>query len=136
MSEVPASLSAWLAKAEQDLAVAAALAEAPDPFWDIVVFHAQQAAEKFLKAFLVRNGQRPPKSHDLSKLLDLCCRFEPQLGAFMNDCEFLSPMAVVSRYPGHELVSPEADGTRGLDIARRVRTAVRALILPPDSPTP
>jgi HEPN domain-containing protein len=135
MSEAPASLSAWLAKADNDLAAADALSQAADPLWDIVVFHAQQAVEKFLKALLVRNGQRPPKIHDLRKLLSLCCRFEPQLNIFADDCEFLSPLAAISRYPGPELASPEADGARGLAVARSVRVAVREAVFRSSPPT-
>ena len=94
------------------------------------MFHAQQAVEKFFKALLVVNGKRPPKTHDLVKLLALAAEFAPKLDVFRADCEFLSPLAVVSRYPGYELASPEVDGKRGLDIARRVKSSVRPLITP------
>ena len=130
MTETPASVSAWLGKAEHDLAGAEKLAQGGDPYWDLVVFHAQQAVEKFFKALLVVNGERPPKTHDLVKLLDLAAEFAPQLDVFRADCEFLSPLALMSRYPGYDLASPETDGTRSLDIARRVKSAVRPLITP------
>ena len=128
MSETPASVSAWLGKAEHDLAAAEALADRDDPYWDIVVFHAQQAVEKYLKALLVLNGQRPPRVHDLPKLLTLAAKFAPQLASFVDDCEFLSPLAIVSRYPGYELDSPAEDGARSVAIARRVKATVRPLI--------
>jgi HEPN domain-containing protein len=131
MTAPPRSVSAWLAKADQDLAVAEQLAQLTDPYWDIVVFHAQQAVEKYLKALLIRHGSRPPKIHDLGKLLDIAQEHAPQLAVFRDDCNFLSPLAVVSRYPDYELMSPEADGTRGLEIARRVKAMVRPLIIPP-----
>ena len=39
----------WLAKAEDDLAVAAHLVDVGNPYLSAVGFHAQQASEKFLK---------------------------------------------------------------------------------------
>jgi HEPN domain-containing protein len=38
------------------------------PF-DTVCFHAQQCAEKYLKALLLQAGSEPPKTHDLRLLL-------------------------------------------------------------------
>jgi HEPN domain-containing protein len=130
MTGTPASVSAWLGKAQGDLDAAAVLSAQEDPHWDIVVFHAQQAAEKFLKALLVRNGQRPPNVHDLTRLLHICVPYAPGLTAFVEDCVFLSPLAAVSRYPGEELASPRADGERSLGIARRMSAIVRTAIAP------
>lgn len=64
--------SAWFAKAENDLLSIENNVSAARVPWDIVTFHAQQAAEKYLKGFLVHRGSVPPKIHDLSRLLDLC----------------------------------------------------------------
>ena len=124
MSDLPASVSAWIRKAEHDLAAVGLLIVSDDPPWDIVVFHAQQAAEKFLKAFLVARGQQPPKVHDLPRLLKLCVTFAPDLASFVDECTFLSPLAVLSSYPGDEPESAREDAEKGVDIARRVREAI------------
>ena len=124
MSDRPASVSAWIRKAEHDLVVVDLLIPSDDPPWDIVVFHAQQAAEKFLKAFLVSRGQQPPKVHDLPRLLKLCVTFAPDLASFVDECAFLSPLAVLSRYPGDEAESTREDAERGVEIARHVREAI------------
>ncbi len=50
--ELVAETTAWLAKAAQDLALAEHASTADPPFLAAIVFHAQQAAEKSLKAFL------------------------------------------------------------------------------------
>lgn len=47
-------LSQWLAKADEDLAVAEHLLADESPYLAAIAFHAQQAAEKYIKAFLVR----------------------------------------------------------------------------------
>ncbi|MEO1068074.1 MAG: HEPN domain-containing protein [Cyanobacteria bacterium J06638_6] len=54
---------AWLAKAEADLQAAELLLNAANPLLDIVCYHAQQCAEKYLKGYLVARSvqfsQRP-----------------------------------------------------------------------------
>ncbi len=126
-----ADVSAWVEKAEHDLVAVDAISVGSDPPWDIVVFHAQQAAEKFLKAFLVSRGHQPPKTHDLTRLLTICVADAPELASFADDCVFLSPLAVLSRYPGGE---PEPDSARedaekGVEIARRIRGAILPRLL-------
>ena len=57
MSAPETNYKAWLVKAENDLLnIENNLAAAQVP-WDTVSFHAQQAAEKLLKAFLVYHGR-------------------------------------------------------------------------------
>ena len=124
MSDRPVNVTAWIRKAEQNLAAVALLIPSDDAPWDIVVFHAQQAAEKFLKAFLVSREQQPPKVHDLPRLLKLCVAFAPDLARFADECAFLSPLAVLSRYPGDEAESAREDAEKGIDIARRIREAI------------
>jgi HEPN domain-containing protein len=47
------TIARWLAKAKNDLITARTMLETDPPITDIVCFHAQQCAEKALKAFLV-----------------------------------------------------------------------------------
>lgn len=59
----------WLHVAEEDRGVLKVLMEQAEPFYGAICFHAQQAAEKYLKALIVHRGQNPRKTHDL---LELC----------------------------------------------------------------
>ena len=61
----------WVRKAEQDWEVAHKLAGETPPPRDVVCFHCQQAAEKYLKALLQENGLVVPKTHDLVNVLNL-----------------------------------------------------------------
>jgi len=45
----------WLARAEEDFAVSSHLLSSGTTFWGTICFHAQQATEKYLKAFLVHH---------------------------------------------------------------------------------
>ena len=56
----------WLAIAEEDRAVAQLAADASR--WNATCFHAQQAAEKYLKAVFERQHLTVPRSHDLEYL--------------------------------------------------------------------
>lgn len=66
----------WTQKAEGDFEVMLQLARVRKPaVFDAVCFHAQQCAEKYLKAALHEAAQPVPKTHDLTKLLDLLLPF-------------------------------------------------------------
>jgi HEPN domain-containing protein/predicted nucleotidyltransferase len=93
----PTSIAEWLHRAQGDF-VMARLALAHGGQWDQVCFHAQQAAEKYLKAALVRQYVHPSHTHNLEELLaDLRAAgvAAPGLDA---DCELLAPYAVTMRY--------------------------------------
>jgi HEPN domain-containing protein len=51
MSGRRADWSAWTDKADHDFQTIALVKVAAEPPWDSVAFHAQQAAEKYLKAY-------------------------------------------------------------------------------------
>lgn len=74
MSSPESNFSAWLRKADHDLLNIQNNLAAKDIPWDTVCFHAQQAAEKVLKAFLVARGHDLSKTHDLVALLTPLCR--------------------------------------------------------------
>jgi HEPN domain-containing protein len=69
----------WIRRADEDLAVAEQLSFDGVPYFGSIGFHAQQAAEKFLKAFLVWHQIEFPKTHDLGKLLQLVARSDQKL---------------------------------------------------------
>ena len=91
----------WIERANSDFATARYLAENMRPIpAEIVCYHSQQAAEKYLKAFLVFNDQEPPKTHDLSELVKQCSVFDADFSVLELKCKFLIPFAVQVRYPG------------------------------------
>lgn len=67
---------AWILRADHDrLAAKLGLQQSP-PLSDIAAFHAQQAVEKLLEAFLVFKGVQFKKVHDLAQLTDDCGKLE------------------------------------------------------------
>ena len=77
MKEELEEAQGWFHKAESDLATARRTAASEGPY-DTACFHAQQAAEKYLKGFLIACGQGFPHTHDLENLfggLSMACDF-------------------------------------------------------------
>jgi HEPN domain-containing protein len=114
----------WLEKAAADLAAAEELCAANGRFRAIVAFHCQQAAEKYLKASLVRHQIEFPKTHDLVKLLDMAATANSEMAKSLRLAEVLTPFGVETRYPSDAPEIRESGEMEALDIARQVRDAV------------
>lgn len=111
----------WVVKAEEDFAVIRALIRKRTPvFHDAICFHAQQCAEKYLKALLTRDRVAFPKTHDLLDLLKRVRSLAPHLELLRPFLEYVEPYAVNFRYPGEFATRVEAKRSV------RATTAVRA----------
>lgn len=107
----------WVAKAEADFATVERECRArKNPNYDGACFHAQQCAEKYLKARLSEASIPFHKIHDLVAILEEVLSVEPGWEFFREDLAFLSDFAVTFRYPGES-----ADRETALDAQRRCR---------------
>lgn len=88
----------WLRHARSDLALAR-MAKARGVLRQHLCFHAQQAAEKALKAVLVANGLRVVKTHDLAFLMQALPKTVSVPPPLIN-LPVLNQYAVQQRYPG------------------------------------
>ena len=61
----------WVGKADLDYRAAERLLQDEERLREIIAFHCQQAAEKYLKGFLVRHQVEFPKTHNVRQLLNL-----------------------------------------------------------------
>lgn len=96
---VQALVAQWLAHARADLTVAQ-MVDDERILPEILVFHAQQAAEKALKALLVQAQVQVPRTHAIASLLTLC-RDAGYAGAeTVDEAVILTQYAVQTRYPG------------------------------------
>ena len=99
----------WAGKAEGDYAMLEREGRArKNPCHDGICFHAQQCAEKYLKARLSEAKVDFGKTHDLVSLLDLVVPMEPLLEPFRRDLAYLSDFAVAFRYPGESATAAQA----------------------------
>lgn len=98
------------------------------PSYDAVGFHAQQAAEKALKALLVRHQVRFGKVHEIGALLELTQDVAPGTRERLTGAVALTPFAVDARYPGEAPPLGREEASAQLDEARRVVAHVRSLL--------
>jgi HEPN domain-containing protein len=117
---------AWVARAEEDFSLARLALRQRPPLTYGVCFHAQQCAEKYLKAILVARGQEFPKIHDLLALSDLCTKAGILLELDPDLLDTLSSYAVRVRYPGEEPLPEEARAA--VETAKVVRRLARSLL--------
>ena len=99
----------WVKKAEDDFSVLERESRVKkNPSYDGICFHAQQCAEKYLKARLVEAEKEYSKTHDLNALLDKVISIEPLWEGFRRSLAFLSDFAISYRYPGESAVKRDA----------------------------
>ncbi|MFH1730447.1 MAG: HEPN domain-containing protein [Planctomycetota bacterium] len=96
----------WIQKAESDLA-ACALSLGAGQALDAACFHAQQAAEKYLKAYLICKDIEFPFVHNLEKLVELCSEGDTAFQELLETAAALTPYAVELRYADDFWPSPD-----------------------------
>jgi len=96
----PEIVKEWLEKAEQDFEFACSCIEDTSYFAQIC-FHFQQAAEKYLKAFIIANKLQFRPVHNLLELLEICKQIEADVEKLRQACQFLNPFYIDTRYPVH-----------------------------------
>jgi HEPN domain-containing protein len=115
----------WVCKAEADFKAASLLLKAGEDYLFQTAFHAQQSAEKYIKAFLVWQQIEFPKTHDIAKLLALAAQVVPDLPEILAEAKTLTPFGVDYRYPGDYPEVTTGDAEAALVLATRVRDQIR-----------
>ena len=109
----------WIDKAEEDLLVVNQLLTMEVIAKGAVGFHLQQAAEKFLKAFLFSRSIDPPKTHNIEYLLEQCKTSEPEFSGI--DTGNLTDYGVEVRYPG-DFLEPSLNELESLlEVVQKIR---------------
>ncbi|MCR4310748.1 MAG: HEPN domain-containing protein [Deltaproteobacteria bacterium] len=113
-------VKAWVSKAEQDFDGACILArKRKKPVPDLVCFHCGQAAEKFLKGYLVGENIPFPETHDLTSLEMLVSEKLPGIERVSDLLLLLNRFGVLTRYPGDETTI--MDAKKALKAIKEVR---------------
>jgi len=112
MDKVKKVTKEWINKAENDYKACVLLMAADDPPLDVVGFHCQQVAEKYLKAILVLNQRHVRKIHDLGEIFQECCEIEPDLEFLEEDIMELNDYGPDVRYP-FSLIELDTDTIKG-----------------------
>ncbi len=113
----------WQRLANMDLESAEYLLKMQPLPIEVICYHCQQSAEKYLKGYLVLQGVNPPKIHDLDELCKLCVNWSDSFIDIADHCSDLTAYGVQPRYP-MEMMLEERDMWQALDSARTIRDFV------------
>jgi HEPN domain-containing protein len=126
---------AWLSKAELDLKAAAHEISAPaEALWGDVMFHAQQAAEKAMKAFLAWHDVPFRRTHSLEELGRQCVALDATLAVIAGEAAPLTEYAWKFRYPGESDEPRQAEAEQAVATARNVYDAMLKRLPPSARP--
>lgn len=100
----------WLKVADEDFGFAKTnLKGLQTHYFAQICFHFQQAAEKYLKAYIVAKKLGFKKIHELPALLQICQRDDLDFNQFQEECDYLTEFYFEPRYP---VILPVSDITR------------------------
>lgn len=118
----------WLRFANMDLDTANHLFYTmhPEPY-EIICYHCHQAAEKFLKALLVKNKREIIKIHDLVVLAESLSDVYPSISDILRECANLTPYGVRIRYP-QEMPLDNYDVKLALDYAEKIKVWTESFV--------
>jgi HEPN domain-containing protein len=117
---------AWAVRAEEDFALARSALRRKQPLASGACFHAQQCAEKYLKALLISKSADFPKTHDLLMLNHLCSTNGILLEIDPRHLNTLADYAVRTRYPGNDPTIEDAK--EAIELAKLVRNFARKFL--------
>lgn len=129
-SELWQEVQAWLRVAATDRRVAEICLRAEPPLRDAAAFHCQQAAEKLMKAFLVRGATDFGKTHNLKYLGAIVIRLFPAVEPLVTPIVDWTHWGVAYRHsddPGPEPEPSDEELQSALDLIERLATALLAL---------
>ncbi|MDD3487346.1 MAG: HEPN domain-containing protein [Candidatus Moranbacteria bacterium] len=111
----------WFRVGGEDLDFAKASLREFGAYYPQVCFLCQQAAEKYLKGYLVFRKGKFPKVYDLTHLLKLCAKADKKFLDFLSDGDILSQYYIVARYPLPEYpLAGKAEAKEALASAEKI----------------
>ena len=118
----------WVYKADQDIRSAETLLAQDPPLLYPSCFHSQQAAEKYLKAYLTWRQVEFPKTHSIREIIGLIKTVDEGLAMNLLPAAALTPYGVDVRYPGDVPEPKRRDTEVALALAGNVRDAVLKML--------
>ena len=95
----------WMNRARSSLAIAKN--RVPQAYLEDLCFEAQQAAEKAVKALMIKRGIDFPYVHDLARLLSLLKEAGEAIPDAVGQARKLTRFATVTRYPMNQTVTEQ-----------------------------
>lgn len=101
----------WFEIAKKDLNGAKILYEYEGDY-GLVLFHLQQAVEKYLKGYLIYKTGMLQDGHSLIKLCKRASIYNNEFRKFIKDCAFLNGYYIETRYPAEDPLIAEAEDVK------------------------
>ena len=95
----PKLVEDWIKKADEDLLYGKSSLEEGLEFYPQICFHFHQAVEKYLKAYIMAKEQDFQKTHDLTKLIQICAKDDTDFNSLNDLVSELNPYYIETRYP-------------------------------------
>lgn len=94
-----------------------------------IAYHTQQAAEKYLKGFLIYNGWKLEKIHDLVKLLEGAVKIDKSFSRFLSPMRKITNFYFESRYPvGYKVAYTKQELKSAIQQTKKMITLIKKKI--------
>lgn len=117
----------WFEYAKRDLESAKFLMNMHPKPLEIICYHCEQSAEKYLKGYLIIKGKKAEKTHDLVLLNSKCSILEKRFNEIEDECIELVPYGVQVRYP-YQLEVNEDDVNNAISSAEKIEEFIQKIL--------
>jgi HEPN domain-containing protein len=120
----------WWQRAQKDLRSAQLnFDEDSEGQAEVICYDCQQACEKMLKAFLLKNGWTLAKTHDLDYLLQEAIKYLPEISRCETPISELNTLFMPSHYP-FDYADPIGgeEARKSLEVTQEIRDLLQPLI--------
>lgn len=117
----------WLSSAEEDLLVTETLLKYSPTLMSAIAFHAEQAAEKTIKAYLIKLDIKLIKTHDFDKLLALIEDREEFSARLYDLVQIFDKFNVEVRYPDNESIPTKDELLEMIENAKEIYSFFKKL---------
>ncbi len=119
----------WFQRGKHDLDTAEIIIKSKGHS-DMVIFHLQQAVEKYLKGFLIYNGWELKKIHDIETLLTLAIEFKKEFESYLDFGRKLTAFYYGDRYPsGPALFCPRDEIDEMMKTTKEIIEKIKDLVV-------
>ena len=117
----------WLSSAEEDLLVTETLLKYSPTLVSAIAFHAEQAAEKTIKAYLIKSDIKLIKTHDFDKLLSLIEDRDEFSAKLYDLVQVFDKFNVEVRYPDNESIPTKEELLEMIECAKEIHDFFKKL---------
>jgi HEPN domain-containing protein len=119
----------WFEKSADDLIAAKHVFDNVHPkLIEIACYHCQQTVEKAIKGFLQYHDIKPPHTHNLTMLCQMCSEIDTSFQNIQDICSTLSTYATTTRYPDDDIEITEENARFAIKKAETIFTFCANLV--------